>query len=367
MNSSWKIGRPAGIDLQIHVTFPLALLWAFWRGWQSGGTGAGVAQGLLVLALFGCVALHELGHSLVARRFGIGTRQIVLYPIGGVASLERAPSRPLEELLMALGGPMVNVLIAGLLSLLAGGWPRMSELNGPATSFHTWFALLIVSNIALAVFNLIPAFPMDGGRIFRSFLALFLPYATATRIASALGVFLAIGMGLFGLYIGHLFLVGISVFIALAARRENSAVQVRARLDGSTVEQIMRKDPPVLAPEDLLAACRDRCAAQGRTDFGVLHEGRLVGLLPDPVWRTALQQLGPETPVYRVMETRFPALAPQTPLSRLAGAAGGRTSLFPVIADGVLLGFLTQGDLARQIVSARSRPHRAAGWRIDLG
>lgn len=368
MKTSVFFGRPAGIELRIHATFPLILIWAFWRGWRTGGPDHGLAYSLLVLALFVCVSFHELGHSLVARRFGIGTHRITLYPIGGVAALDRMPSRPHQELLMALGGPAVNLLIAAVLSAVGGGFPRAAELLEAPTSWRPWLALLIAYNVALAVFNLLPAFPMDGGRVFRSLLALFLPFPVATRVAAGLGIVLAAGLAAWGLFGGNPFLLVIAAFVAMTARRENAAVQIRSRLDRFTAGEIMRPDPPVLSPEDRLGRCLDLSAESGRTDFGVLHEGRLVGLLPDPAWRMALRDHGPDLPAGAVMHTRLAAVAPDMPLSRLVGLAR-RTGqpVFPVVRHGVLLGLLTQADLARHLVRASPPRHRPPDWSLDLG
>ena len=188
MSWSIKLGRFAGIDVYLHLTFLLLLAFVGFSGYMSSGSITGAVEGVLfMLALFGSVVLHEYGHALTARRFGIPTRDITLYPIGGIARLERMPERPWQELVVAVAGPAVNVAIAvvlfgGLLATGNLGWPNLSTLeSGPLLE------RLMYTNLSLALFNLIPAFPMDGGRVLRAGLAMYLNYALATRIAAGLG------------------------------------------------------------------------------------------------------------------------------------------------------------------------------------
>jgi len=216
MRVSWKLGRVAGIDLFLHPTFLILLTYAglFWGGLEAV---------LLVSALFGCVLLHELGHALMARRFGIETADITLYPIGGVARLHRLPRAPGAELLIALAGPAVNVAIALTLwaGLGASGWDPMS--SGRVAS---WAELLMSMNLILAVFNMIPAFPMDGGRVLRALLSGWLGRGLATEIAAALGQGLALLFGLYSALNGSLLQAFLAAFIYFAAGAERS--QVRA-------------------------------------------------------------------------------------------------------------------------------------------
>lgn len=369
VKSALYIGRLARVELYIHSTFPLILLWTFWRGWQEGGSRIGLVRSLLVIILFACVALHELGHSLVARIFGIGTRRIVLYPIGGVAALDRIPSRPHQELLMALGGPAVNLAIAGVLALAGGGLPRWAELAAPPITPRLWISSLIASNLALALFNLIPAFPMDGGRVFRSLLAFVFPIHRATQVAFALGLVLAVALAALGLWSGNPFLALIALFIGAAGRQENRAVRSRYDLDRRTVEQILRRPAQTIAVETPLSECLRQSAQDRPTHFIVLHNGRPVGLLPDLHWRAGLKAAGPDSPVGSSMTTRFIVVPPTLPLGEMALLARQAPQIFyPVLDHGEILGILTSADLAREIlqVTPGRRPSRTR-WRLDLG
>jgi Zn-dependent protease len=225
----WKLGDIAGIGVYVH--------WSFWilPGWillstLSGGGGlfAGLSTVLFVFAVFGCVLLHEVGHALMARHYRIGTRDITLYPIGGVASLERMPKRPTQELAIALAGPAVNVLIAlALFAILfvTGIGPQASVLN--LTGGNTFLLNLMLVNVALVVFNLLPAFPMDGGRVLRAFLAMQLPHERATVIAARAGQVIAVLLGLVGLLTGGT-LIFVALFVFLAAQAELRMAQMQS-------------------------------------------------------------------------------------------------------------------------------------------
>ncbi len=220
MNGSWHLGRLAGIDVRIHWTFLLLPIWIYFSSIAAGSgvTAAVVAVGF-VLSIFGCVVLHELGHALTARQFGIPTRDITLLPIGGVARLQRMPRSPWQELAIAIAGPAVNVVIA---AIIFGGLSVFSFSDPSLLGIATFLTQLAWVNIILVVFNMLPAFPMDGGRVLRAVLALALPYATATRVAAGVGQFVAAGLALLGLMTGNLMLVFVAGFVFLAARGEVS-------------------------------------------------------------------------------------------------------------------------------------------------
>ena len=231
----WKIARLSGIDVFIHWSFWILPIWIL-----SASSGRGIAAALgsvgFVFAIFGCVVLHELGHALAARFYGVGTRDITLYPIGGVASLERMPERPIQELVIAVAGPLVNVVIAATLLMgsslsSAGPWWQSNPLEGGLISGLIWV------NVALVIFNMLPAFPMDGGRVLRALLATALPYTRATIIAARIGQLMAIGFGLIGLWSPNFFLL--AVFIFLAA----SAELARARWRDQVYEAELVEDP----------------------------------------------------------------------------------------------------------------------------
>lgn len=201
---SWKLGKVAGIDLFLHPTFLLLLAWGFFEG--------GLPYTLMIVAAFGCILLHELGHALSARAYGIATRDITLYPIGGVARLERMPKAAGPELVIALAGPLVNVAIAVVLALtLALAQPFYAPEHVPSVA--AFAANLMMLNVFLAAFNLVPAFPMDGGRVFRAILAGPLGRHRATEIAVGLGRFIAVAFGCFALFTGAYMQVILAIFI----------------------------------------------------------------------------------------------------------------------------------------------------------
>ncbi|WP_144057703.1 site-2 protease family protein [Novipirellula maiorica] len=226
MRGSWHLGRFADIDVRIHWTFLLVPLWIYFSSLAAGlGVASATVSVLFVLSIFACVLFHEYGHALMARRFGIPTRDITLLPIGGVASLERMPRRPVHELAIAVAGPAVNVVIAAAIFI---GFAIVDPTAGATTSF---LSRLAVVNVALVLFNMLPAFPMDGGRVLRSLLAMTMPYTSATRIAANVGQITAVGFGLLGLISGNLMLVFIAGFIFLAARGEAMMANMPDRHD----------------------------------------------------------------------------------------------------------------------------------------
>lgn len=223
--NAWNLGTISGIKVRLHWTFVLLPIWIYFSSMIGGqGTFAAVTSVVFVLAIFGCVLLHELGHALAARQFGIGTRDILLLPIGGVASLERMPRNPFQELWIAVAGPLVNVVIA--VALFIG----LNFSVIPISSFVAGFLLqLAIVNLALVVFNMIPAFPMDGGRVLRSILAMILEYEQATTIAAAIGKYCAIALALFGLFSGNFMLILLAGFVYFAGQSEKMQVVDRGR------------------------------------------------------------------------------------------------------------------------------------------
>ncbi|MGO9115367.1 MAG: site-2 protease family protein [Thermoguttaceae bacterium] len=232
MNYSWKLGRLCGIDLRLHWSFLIVPAWVAFTSLAAGATLASAINVVFfILAIFACVLLHEMGHALAARRFGIATRDITLLPIGGLARLEGMTRSPRQELAIALAGPAVNVAIAGVLwlgLLLHGGMTLPSSLAPVAGSF---LARLLIVNLSLATFNLLPAFPMDGGRVLRAVLASFISYERATQIAASVGQGLAVCLAVIGLF-GNVNLLLVALFVFLAARSEADAVASRASPPG---------------------------------------------------------------------------------------------------------------------------------------
>ena len=230
MKWSCKVGQLAGIELRIHATFLLLLGWVWANYWLAGKTMQAMLAGAgFIAALFASVVLHEMGHALAARKFGIQTRDITLLPIGGLARLQRMPEEPRQELWVALAGPAVNVAIAAILVAglaLTHGWAPFSQLSVVSGSL---VERLLLANISLVLFNLIPAFPMDGGRVLRAVLASRMTYARATRIAASTGQALAMVFGFVGLFTNPMLLF-IGLFVWIGASQEAGAVQTRSAL-----------------------------------------------------------------------------------------------------------------------------------------
>lgn len=227
MLANLRLGRAFGIDLFIHWSFWLLPIW-FFLSHLSAGVSDAVAWVAFILAVFGCVLLHELGHALMAARFGIGTRDITLYPIGGVARLERMGTRPVEELWIALAGPAVNVVIAlvlgvGLVTLSMSPVP-LADATGDVRLWQWFPQALLVTNVALVLFNLVPAFPMDGGRVLRALLEMGLGRLNATRVAVLVGAILAGLFGLAGLFTGNIMWCLLAVMVFFLGQQELAGV-----------------------------------------------------------------------------------------------------------------------------------------------
>ena len=279
MGWSVRLGEIAGIRLQVHFTFVIFMLWIVLSGLLQGKSQeVVVANGLFMLGLFGCVMLHELGHALVAKRYGIRTKDITLLPIGGVARLERMPDDPRQELWVALAGPAVNVVItAGLymwFQLFQGGLTLTEDtlVSGPIAE------RLLLVNISLVAFNMLPAFPMDGGRIVRALLATRMDYTRATQIAASLGQSMAFLFGIFGFFYNPM-LMFIALFVWIGAAQEASMVQMKSALGGIPVRAAMVTAFQTVVPDDSLATVTDLILRGSQHDFPVVDGDRVVGVI----------------------------------------------------------------------------------------
>jgi Zn-dependent protease len=346
MRWSFRIGRITGIDVFMHATFLLLLLWvgvSYYLPRRSlGDAWSGI---IFILTIFGIVVLHELGHALAARRFGIKTRDITLLPIGGVARLERMPEDPRQEFLVAIAGPAVNVALA----VLIGAWMvtvAHSQLMGeiPVVGGDFLRKLLWV-NVGLAVFNMIPAFPMDGGRVLRALLAMRMDYSRATHIAASIGQMLALGFGFLGLFTNP-FLVFIALFVWMGAAGESSMVQLKSSLSGIPVSRAMITDYQTLDVADSLQTAVDHILAGFQHDFPVLRGGQVVGVLVREDLMKALAREGVGARVEEVMRTDFETADPADMLEpaflRLQSCS---CRSFPVVRNGRLLGILTTDNV----------------------
>lgn len=364
---SWKIATIAGIDIYIHATFLLIIAWVVMIHWFQGQSVAATLNGVVfVLAIFACVVLHELGHALTARRYNIRTHDIILYPIGGVARLERLPEKPVQELWVALAGPAVNVVIAALLF----GWLAVTSTFQPVDDLTitggSFIERLLIANLFLVGFNLIPAFPMDGGRVLRALLASRMEYTRATQIAATTGQAFAFLFGIVGLF-GNPLLIFVALFVWIGASAEASTVQMRSSLYGIPVRQAMMTSFDTLSPDDTLQQAVERILAGAQQDFPVLSGGRVEGILTRTDLLLALTRSGPETPVRTVMRRSYS----EADATEMLETAFARLSTcdchtMPVTHGGQLVGLLTMENVGEFLaINAALKHSPAVAGRLD--
>jgi Zn-dependent protease/CBS domain-containing protein len=351
MGWSWRIGRIAGIDNNLHFTFLLLLAWVGLQHYLAHHDVGEAIKGLLfIAALFGIIVLHELGHALAARRFGIPTRDITLLPIGGVARLERMPEDPKQELVVALAGPAVNVVLAlGIFIVLMLG-PGLAPVSQIARVEGSILQQLFAVNVMLVVFNMLPAFPMDGGRVLRALLAMRLDYVRATQIAAAIGQAMALVFGFAGLF-SNPFLLFIALFVWMGAAQEASMVQMRSALDGIPVQSAMITEFHTLRPDDPLGKAIDYIVAGFQQDFPVVEGDQPVGVLKMRDLPAAIGQYGRDVAVSSVMQRQFSTAHPCDMLNTaLARLQESDIRVVPVVQNGRLVGLLTADNLAEVLM-----------------
>lgn len=361
---SFSIGTVKGTSVRIHATFLLLLLWVGVAGWLAEGAAAALHTLALLLLVFLCVVLHEFGHIFAARRFGIRTPEVVLLPIGGVSRLERIPEEPHAEFIVAIAGPLVTLAIAGTLLVLLGGLPSPEELEN-GTDRHAILAQLAYINLALFVFNLLPAFPMDGGRVLRALLALRMDYLRATRIAARAGQIFALFFGIVGLMYDPV-LVVIALFVWVAAVAESGAVEMHSSLAGVDVERVMIRDARTLAPEDPLSTALAHVLDGFQQDFPVVRGGAVVGVLTRSALLAGVAKHGVASPVELSMDRSFAAAEPGEPVERaVARLHAAHCQTMPVVSGGLLRGVLTLENVGEFVAIAaalrKAPPKVAAG------
>lgn len=356
---SLTLGRVFGIDLKVHATFLLALAFGAYQ-WSHHGTRGAVFGALLVALLFVCVVLHELGHSLVAKGFGIPVREILLLPIGGVAQMTKKPKTPGQELLIAIAGPLVNVAIAAGLAGVGALWlgtDGMAEtfagLNGAPPSLPTLWAVLLGTNVMLAVFNMLPALPMDGGRVLRSVLAMGLGQNRATRIAAVVARVLAVGMFGFALWQLQPMLALIAMFVFTGAGAEVREEKLAGALQGVTVAQAVNPRAVSLTPGTTLADGIQWLVRNPQPAFAVLLGQRLMGVVTRRGLVQAAQENGPYAYVAAVMEREVPTVGPGATLTEARAVMNAAVSPYVAVVDGdAFVGLITEQELAQQAAVA---------------
>ena len=365
MRWSWKIGRVAGINVFMHATFLLLIAFIVFISWAQGHNVAATIMGVLfVLAIFVCIVLHELGHALTARIYGIRTRDIVLLPIGGVARLERMPENPLEELRVALAGPAVNVVISILLFgfiAATGSVPRLQDFFNISISGANFMTRLMAVNAWLVAFNLLPAFPMDGGRVLRALLATRLEYTEATQHAAHVGQAMALLFGFFGLFYDP-FLLFVALFVWMGAEAEAGMVQMRTSLGGIPVQRVMLTEFHTLNPDDKLDKAVELILAGWQQDFPVVFGDRVLGILTREDLMKSLAQGGTSALVRDAMQRDFQIVDSHDMLDKAViklRECGCRS--LPVLHSGSLVGILTLENVGEFIMiqSALKRAQKA--------
>ena len=357
MKWSFRIGRFSEIDVRMHFTFIFLVGWVALMHWRQGQSLFAALTGVVfILAVFLCVVLHEFGHALTARRYGIKTRDIILLPIGGVARLERLPTMPLQELWVALAGPAVNICIAAILFIWLTLTASFEPLQTLTVTTGPFLERLLVVNLFLVAFNMIPAFPMDGGRVLRAALATRKDYGQATRIASSIGQGIAVFFGVIGIFYNPLLLI-VAFFVWIGAAQESSMAQMQSAIGGIPVQQAMQTEFKTLEKSDTLNRAVQLTLAGSQKDFPVIENGGLHGILRQGDLLKALSEKHHIAAVASATQSDFVAVDSlemlETALEKLNTC---NCHTLPVLRDGKLVGLLTMENLGEfmRIQSAMS-------------
>ncbi|MBX3732532.1 MAG: site-2 protease family protein [Verrucomicrobiae bacterium] len=352
MKWSFKVGRWWGVDVYVHATFLLLLAVV---GLQGGSLIAAAGGVLLYGSLFGCVLLHEFGHALAARHYGIGTRDITLLPIGGVARLERIPDNPRHELVIAIAGPLVNVAIGGALAAFLILGQQSLLPRGPLDAIGLAQRLLLV-NVSLVAFNLLPAFPMDGGRILRALLAMQMGPVRATRIAATVGKFMALVFAGVAIYFQMYLLLFIAVFVWLGAGGEARATEARTAMGGAVVGQAMLTRFHSVSVDDPLDQVANLIISDSQSEFPVMDGPAVAGVLSRTELLEALRRSGATAPARTAMRTDFITLQADEPLEPALGRLSeSPVPMAPVMWQQRLVGLLTLENAGEFIAIRRAR------------
>ncbi|HWA16804.1 MAG TPA: site-2 protease family protein [Gemmatimonadales bacterium] len=348
MSFSFRLARIFGTDVKVHGTFLLLLAWFWYQAQQEAGVEAAGMVTLFLLLLFTCILLHEFGHILMARRYGIRTPDVILLPIGGVARLERMPEEPRQELFIALAGPLVTMAIAGglyaWLHFTGGepGWPW------EASADPTISQALLYANTMLLLFNLVPAFPLDGGRVLRALLSMRMPHVRATHIAARIGQTAAVLGGVYALYQGEFLWALIALFIFSTAATEARAVALREAVRARRIEEVMNTSLAALAEEATIGQVLPVLTREGQGIFPVLDlDRRVIGSLTREGIIRGMADRGPATPIRDLIEREPPVLVRGQNLEMALGALeqSGRPMLPVVDEAGRLIGFFSAGEV----------------------
>jgi Zn-dependent protease/CBS domain-containing protein len=358
MRWSVGIGSIAGTTIRIHITFLMFLAWIFAASWAAEGSAAALSMLAFILAVFACVVAHEFGHIFTARAFGIATPDVTLLPIGGVARLETIPEAPREEFLIAIAGPLVNVAIALLLVAIAGADMSAGRLAAVESTAIPFASRLASVNMFIAVFNLIPAFPMDGGRILRALLGIRLGHVRATEIAATIGQWVAFALGFIGLLSNPL-LIFIAIFVYLAAAAEAQLVTLRAMSRDVPVRAAMMTQFATLTPDAHIDAAIETLLRTSQNEFPVIDgAGKLAGLLGRTELIAALKRLGPNARVADAMAVDIPTVNHRGCLDEAFRLLQEKSA--PAVgiidADGRLVGLVTPETVSEMLMVSDALP-----------
>jgi len=358
MDWSFKLFDVAGTAVRVHFTFFLLLGWIGAVNWARSGPSGAVDGIVFILLLFACVLLHEFGHIVAARRYGIRTPDVTVLPIGGVASLERMPEKPSQEIVVALAGPAVNLVIALVLVVVLGARFDLTQVAQLEQAQSTLTGRLAAANVALLVFNLIPAFPMDGGRVLRALLATGLGYTRATRVAASIGQGLAVVLAIVGL-MGNPLLVLIAVFIFLAASGEAGYVQMRDYTRGYLASHAMITNFQTLGPQSTADDAAQLLLRTTQKEFPVVDgAGVMRGMLTHEALISALRSTGGATPVLDIMTRDVPTVPESGCLDavfKLMQQRGGARLVGVVDPNNRLIGYITAENLAELVMIRQAR------------
>lgn len=361
MSWSLNIGKVAGTVIRVHITFLVFLAWIFAASYAAGGAATAWDSLIFMVLLFLCVLLHEFGHIFTARAFGVPTPYVTLLPIGGVAQLERIPEEPRQEFLIAIAGPLVNVAITIVL-VVAGAHLQPSAAAGLDNTQFSLIDRLAAVNLFLALFNLIPAFPMDGGRVLRAALASRLGYVRATEIAAAIGQFVAFALGFIGLMYNPV-LIFIAIFVYLAASSEAHMVALRAASRGVPVSHAMKKQFATLAPQAHLDEAVQTLLQTGQGEFPVVDGvGKPVGVLGRGDIIRAIKTLGPDARVAEAMVADMPTVSHRSSLEDAFKLLQEKSAPAVGITDaaGKLVGLVTSETIAEMMMLQNALPKGAS-------
>jgi Zn-dependent protease len=349
MKWSLNIGKIFGINFRIHITFFLLLFFIFISVLNEGGFGKAVLSVLFICAIFVCVVIHEVGHSLFARRFGKHPQSITLLPIGGIAAIEEIPEKPGQEIAMSIVGPFINLIIAGVIYLFVGRWSGVGVPDLYPDSARSFFAGLIGVNIMLAIFNLIPAFPMDGGRVLRGILATKMEYVRATSVAVFIGQAIAVFFIFSGIFMfSNWWLSIIGLFLYIGAGSEKQYVILRSLLHQVPVSEAMATDFRSLRPEELLSSVLEHFHHGCQQDFPVVGDYGIEGILTRDRMLTSIPQKGLNVPVSEVMDRTLVWVDPKMSLEDVyKKLLADRKTAVAVVEDGQVKGIVCLDGISR--------------------